>query len=75
MKTQEERIKRFMEIMDGALQETGITCAAQDGEPLVLFDAFQEEPVFLEVTRGTDINIQDGRVVSREVFDNGDIED
>lgn len=73
MKTQEERIKRFMEIMNDALQETGITMAAHDDDPLVVFDAFLEKPVFLEIKRGTDINIQDGRVAGREVFDTGDI--
>lgn len=75
MKPQNERVERFMELMNEALQETGITLAAHDDEPLVVFDAFLEEPVFLEVQRGTDINIQDGRVVGREVFDNGDIAD
>lgn len=73
MKTQDERIERFMELMNAALQETGITYATEEGEPLTLFDAFQEEPIFLEITRGTDTHIQDGRVVSREVFDTGDI--
>ena len=58
---QEERIRRFMQLMNQASQETGITYAVQHGENMVVFDLHAQEPVELEIQVGTEVKKEGGR--------------
>lgn len=69
---QEERINRFMKLMIEAQKETGITCAAEEGNPLVLFDIVENAPIALEITVGVDVKIEDG-IATKSVIDRRDL--
>lgn len=58
---QEERIRRFMQLMNQASQETGIAYAVQHGENMVVFDLHTQEPVELEIQVGTEVKKEGGR--------------
>lgn len=59
--SQEDRIKRFMQIMTEATRETGFTYAVEHGQNIVLFDVQNNTPVELEITVGTEVKKQNGQ--------------
>lgn len=71
---QEERIRRFMQLMNQATQETGITYAVESGSNMVVFDLHSQEPIELEITVGTEVTSQNGRTVST-TFDRTNVDE
>ena len=71
--SQEERIRKFMQLMNHATNETGITYAVQHGEDMIVFDLYTKQPVGLEIQIGTEVKKENGHI-SMTTFDKTNIE-
>ena len=73
MKSQEVRIKEFMKGMSEMTEKTGITYAVEAGRNMVVFDVWNNDPVELEITVGTEVVKKDGRT-SITTFDRSNVD-
>ncbi|MDD3662265.1 MAG: hypothetical protein PHT84_00160 [Candidatus Pacebacteria bacterium] len=71
---QEERIKRFMQLMTEATKETGFTYAVEHGQNIVLFDVQNNTPVELEITVGTEVKRTNGQT-QITTFDKSEVQE